>query len=157
VTAIERAARLADRLFDRARHRSAFELGERHAADGDLRVLTGSKYVLLVTYRRDGTPVPSPVWCAIDDGGRAFVKTAADVGKVKRIRHDSRVLLAPCTARGKPMGPAIRGSARLVPPEVWLHAEQTLAAAYGAGRRASEAMLSATGEAAYLEIAPRNG
>ena len=156
MSAIERAARIADRLFDRARHRGAFELDEANAADGDLRSLEGHKYVLLVTFRRDGTAVPAPVWCAIDDGGRAFVKTAADVGKVRRVRNDSRVLLAPCTARGKPVGPAVRASARVLPPEEWAHAERTLAAAYGAGRRASEAMLGSAGQPAYLEITARN-
>ena len=155
MTFARRLQRLGDRVFDRGRHRDAFAVDERSAVDGDLGSLRGSTYALLVTFRRDGAAVPSPVWFAVDDAGRAYVKTAADVGKVKRVRADSRVLLAPCTARGKPTGPALRGTARVLPAEEWPRAEQLLAAAYGVGRRASEATLGAIGEVAYLEIVAR--
>jgi uncharacterized protein len=155
VNMIERVARMTDRAFDRARHTAAFRLDESAAVEEDLGSLRGRKYTLLVTFRRDGTPVPSPVWAAVDERGRAYVKTAADVGKVKRVRHDDRVLLAPSTARGRPTGPAIKATARILGPDEWPHAEQTLAAAYGIGRRASEALLGTSGAPAYFEIVPR--
>ena len=75
--------------------------------------LSAGKYLLLTTFRKDGTPVPTPVWVA-RDGDRLVVWSAADSGKVKRIRRDARVDLAPCDIGGKPTGPAVAGTARLL-------------------------------------------
>lgn len=153
---VQQLGRLGDRAFDRLRDRRAFELDEDHATDGDLGVLRGATYAVLVTYRRSGEPMPSPVWLAVDDDGRAYVKTRHDAGKVKRVRVDTRALLAPSNARGRPSGPAIRATARVLPREEWARAEAALAAAYGAGRRLSERVLGGPEElAAYLELTPR--
>jgi PPOX class probable F420-dependent enzyme len=65
-----------------------------------LDALGRSPYVSLVTYRRDGTPVPTPVW-AVSDGERLYVWTRTDSGKVKRIRNNRRVTVTPCDARGR--------------------------------------------------------
>jgi PPOX class probable F420-dependent enzyme len=75
--------------------------------------LSAGKYLLLTTFRKDGTPVPTPVWVTRDDD-RLLVWTGADSGKVKRIRRDSRVELSPCDARGTATGPAVPGSAQLL-------------------------------------------
>jgi PPOX class probable F420-dependent enzyme len=72
--------------------------------------LGDATYVLLTTFRRDGTAVPTPVWVA-PDAGALLVWTAANSGKVKRIRHDATVSVAPCTARGRPTGPAVAARA----------------------------------------------
>lgn len=149
-----RVTRFGDRIFDRLRHPTAFELSEDQVVDGEVRSLRDDRYAVLVTYRRDGTPVPSPVWVAVDAAGVAYVKTASNAGKVKRLRHDDRVLIAPSTMRGRPTGPPIRGTARVLPPEEWPHAEQTLASAYGIGRRVAERLLGGE-EAEYLSITTR--
>jgi uncharacterized protein len=67
--------------------------------------------VLLTTYKRDGSPVGTPVNIAVD-GDRAFVRTWDTAWKFKRIRNDPEVEVAPSTARGRPIGPAIRAHAR---------------------------------------------
>ena len=69
--------------------------------------------VLLTTYRRDGTPVGTPVSVAVD-GGRAYVRTWDKAWKLRRIRNNPEVEIAPCTARGRPTGPAIRAHARVL-------------------------------------------
>ena len=74
------------------------------------------KTVLLTTYRRDGTPVDTPVNIAAD-GDRAFVRTWDSAWKLKRIRNNPEVALAPSTARGTPTGPAIRARARILDGE----------------------------------------
>jgi uncharacterized protein len=74
--------------------------------------LADEKYVLLTTFRKDGRAVPTPVWVA-RDGAELAVWTAADSGKVKRIRRSGRVTLAPCDVRGRPRGPAVPGHARV--------------------------------------------
>jgi PPOX class probable F420-dependent enzyme len=76
--------------------------------------LKRERYISLTTFKRDGTPVSTPVWVAGDDG-RLLVVTAAESWKVKRIRHDSHVRVAPCTATGKVRGEAVDGVARIVP------------------------------------------
>lgn len=80
-----------------------------------LEVLATARYVQLTTFRRNGRPVPTPVWCA-RRGDEIVVWTAPDAGKVKRIRHDPRVLIAPCTVRGRPLGREIEGRASIVDP-----------------------------------------
>ena len=69
--------------------------------------------VLLTTYRRDGTPVGTPVHVAVD-GDRAFVRTWDTTWKLKRIRNNPRVEIAPSTFRGRPTGSAIRARARIL-------------------------------------------
>jgi PPOX class probable F420-dependent enzyme len=70
----------------------------------------------LTTFKRDGTPVATPVWFNVIDG-KIYVTTPADAWKVKRIRNNPGVELATCTQRGKVTGPTIAGSARLLSPE----------------------------------------
>jgi PPOX class probable F420-dependent enzyme len=67
--------------------------------------------VLLTSFRRDGTPVGTPVSLAVD-GDRGFVRSPGTAWKVKRIRRDAHVELAPCTPRGRVTGPAIQAVAR---------------------------------------------
>ena len=71
------------------------------------------KTVLLTTYRRDGTPVGTPVNIAVD-GDRAFIRTFDTAWKLKRIRNNPEVEIAPSTVGGKPTGPAIRAHARVL-------------------------------------------
>jgi PPOX class probable F420-dependent enzyme len=150
-----RMSRLSNRMYDRMRDRRAFTLRPEDAEVGNFDALRGHKYALLVTFRRDGTAVPSPVWFGLDDDGRAYVRTPHDAGKVKRIRHDQRTLIAPSTMRGKPTGPALHGTARIVAKEDWPPAEAALATAYGLGRKLYERALGGPEDrATYLEITP---
>ncbi len=68
---------------------------------------------LLTTYRRDGTPVGTPVNIAVD-GDRAFFRTYDAAWKLKRIRNNPAVAIAPSTVRGKPTGPTVRARARVL-------------------------------------------
>jgi PPOX class probable F420-dependent enzyme len=67
--------------------------------------------VLLTTYRRDGTPVGTPVSLAVD-GDHGYIRSPGTAWKVKRIARNPQVELAPCTARGRVTGPAIHAVAR---------------------------------------------
>ena len=78
----------------------------------DIDTLAKSRYLSLTTFRRDGTPVATPVWVA-RQGDELLVYTASSSGKAKRLRNNSRVLLAPCDMRGRPRGDAVEGTARL--------------------------------------------
>ena len=83
--------------------------------------LVTAKYLNLETYRRNGTPIRTPVWFAgsrEDRSGsaiaRLYVYTTADSGKAKRIRRSGTVRIAACDARGKITGPWIDAIAEIV-------------------------------------------
>ena len=115
--------------------------------------LQGQKYCLLVTYKRSGEAVPTPVWFGLSDE-KLYVRSEADVGKIKRIRNDPQVRVAPCTARGKPLGPPTEGRARVLDqPGDEEKAEVALQANYGLGRKVYEGVGGAS-ETVYLEITP---
>lgn len=80
---------------------------------GSLEHLQANKTVLLTTFKRDGTPVSTPVSIAFVDG-RAFFRSYDKAGKAKRLRRNSLAELAPATLRGKPLGPAMRVKATLL-------------------------------------------
>ena len=58
------------------------------------------KYLSLTSFRRDGGGVATPVWF-VEADGRLLVETDAGSYKVRRIRRDPRVTIAPCTATGR--------------------------------------------------------
>ena len=78
--------------------------------------LADEKYLLLTTFRRDGTPVPTPVWAApLADGSFGFW-TSSGSGKAKRLTRDGHVTVQPCDARGnvKPGSSSTEATARVV-------------------------------------------
>ena len=77
-----------------------------------LNLLGQAKYISLTTFRKDGTPVATPVWL-VRDGDTLRVITQSDSGKAKRLRNGSRVLVAPCDARGRLKGAQVEGVATL--------------------------------------------
>ena len=95
------------------------------AAASALEPLVNQRTVLLTTYRRDGTPVGTPVNIAVD-GDRAFVRTFDKAWKLRRIRNNPVVEIAPSTVRGKPTGLAIRARARVLSGSEAVHASQAL-------------------------------
>jgi PPOX class probable F420-dependent enzyme len=113
------------------------------------------KRALLVTYRRSGKPVPTPVWAAVGPDGLLYVRSERAAGKIKRLRRDSRLLLAPCTVRGKPLGAPFEASGRVLDAEKEPLAERALLARYGLGRALFElAMDIMRIDMCYLEITP---
>src|SRR3954454_13402951 len=68
--------------------------------DTALAALGDERFVSLTTFRRSGERVSTPVWVG-RDGDALVVLTPARSGKVKRLRHDSRIEVAPCTRFGR--------------------------------------------------------
>jgi uncharacterized protein len=104
------------------------------------RALADSSYMLLTTFRRDGTPVPTPVW-VVGDGSSLAVGTTRGTGKVKRIRRDGAVELAPCNVRGRPFGEPVRGRARLLDDEETERIQHLLIRKYGLRARLADALV----------------
>jgi PPOX class probable F420-dependent enzyme len=83
-------------------------------------ILRHEKYIDLVTYRKSGAPVHTPVWFAEQDG-RLYIRTRTDSGKVKRIRNNPRVEVAASTLRGKRTGPGIAAVAQVASDRALAH------------------------------------
>jgi PPOX class probable F420-dependent enzyme len=64
-------------------------------------VLENEKYILFTTYRRNGTPVATPVWIVPLDDGKIGFWTSSGSGKAKRLAHTDRVTVQPSDARGR--------------------------------------------------------
>lgn len=120
---------------------------------GSFATLRG-KYALLVTYKRDGTPIPSPVWFA-RDRDRVYVWTEVNAFKAKRLRRDSRALLAPCNARGVPLGNPMFATGRiLVDAAERQHAAAVIRRSWGPWRRLFVRLSRPVTEVHYLEFTP---
>jgi PPOX class probable F420-dependent enzyme len=118
------------------------------------------KYLSLTTYRRDGSPVATPVWF-VEDEGRLYATTAADSYKARRIRHNPAVAVAPCTARGKLRGEPVAAHAEFLPEREYAHVDRLMAEKYRWDRILILPLYrlatwlsrrTSTGEAAYLVI-----
>ncbi|MBF6301756.1 PPOX class F420-dependent oxidoreductase [Nocardia amamiensis] len=81
-----------------------------------LAAVAAADYVLLTTFRKDGTPVGTAVW-AVSENGKLYVWTVTDSWKVKRLRRNPAVTLQPCGATGKPHGEVVEGTARILDAE----------------------------------------
>ena len=124
------------------------------ARTGSLEELARAKRTLLISYRRDGTPVPTPVWAA-PAGGVLYVRSERSSGKVKRLRNDARLLLAPCTLRGEPLGAPLEARGRVLEPAEEALAERALARRYGIGRALFERAMDALRvDMCFLELTP---
>ena len=97
----------------------------------DSAALDRHRYLSLATYRRSGAEVATPVWFAATEG-KLYVFTAAEAGKVKRLRHSSRARVAPSDARGRVRGDWRPAIARiLTEPQAIERARAALRAKYG--------------------------
>jgi PPOX class probable F420-dependent enzyme len=119
------AAALAVRL-----RQLGYVLGRVGIAAGDAWApFVRQKTVAVTTFRRDGTPVSSPVSIAVD-GEVAYFRTWHTAGKAKRLRRDPTVLIAPSTGVGRPTGPPVRGKAELLDGDEARYAARLLARKY---------------------------
>jgi PPOX class probable F420-dependent enzyme len=91
--------------------------------------LQDQKYISLTTFRKNGIPVRTPVWFAEQDG-KLYVFTNPKSGKVKRIRNNPRVRIAPSTIRGRVTGPEFSARARILPREEWPEARRIMERKY---------------------------
>jgi len=74
------------------------------------------KYINLETYKKDGTPIRTPVWFVIDKD-LIYVITRDSTGKVKRLRNNLDVRTVPCSFKGEPKNEWIKGKADMITGE----------------------------------------
>ena len=78
--------------------------------------LADARFIDLVTFRRSGEPVGTPV-LFVQDGNRLLVRTAAGTWKLKRIAHTPDVEVTPSDQKGRHLGATVVGTARVLGPE----------------------------------------
>jgi len=91
---------------------------------------TKANYLNLETFRKIGAGVRTPVWFA-EEGTVFYIYTLPDAGKVKRIRNNPKVRLAPCDMRGNLRGAWIDAHARLCSGDEAVHGQDLLRRKYG--------------------------
>jgi PPOX class probable F420-dependent enzyme len=96
----------------------------------DIERLGRGSYLLVTTFRKDGTPVPTPVWVG-RDGDELIVWTQTTAGKVKRVRNNPTVELAACGPRGQPRGETVKGTARILDADDTERGRRVLRKKYG--------------------------
>jgi len=78
--------------------------------------LEGQNYLNLETFRKNGNGVRTPVWF-VRENNTLFIRTIDGSGKVKRVRNNSWVNIAPCKRDGALLGEWIPAQARVVSDE----------------------------------------
>ena len=110
--------------------------------------LESADYMLLITYRRNGTPVETPV-PFVQAGGRVYVATRCDAGKVTRLEATGLATLAPCTASGRLLGTKVAAQGRVLEGADAAQAEAALSA-----KHSLRAPAAGLGRRVYLELRP---
>lgn len=99
--------------------------------DSKIQLLDRKHYVSLVTFRKDGSEVPTPVWFA-ERYGKLYAYTDGASYKVRRLKNSNKIKVAPCTVTGTVTGDWINGSARIISdPTLVRHAYDALKKKYG--------------------------
>lgn len=110
-----------------------------------------ARAIMLTTFRQSGEPVGTPLWLVVRDGS-IWATTTATSGKVKRIRNNPRVTVAPCTQTGRLTGPAQEGHARLMESEESARALAAIRHRYGIFDRIMSLINSLQGETEEIGI-----
>jgi uncharacterized protein len=90
------------------------------------------KYLNLETFKKSGEGVRTPLWFAAEPAagpsgtGKLYVYTIGNTGKVKRVRNNGRVRIAPCNARGRLLGAWVEARAEILTGEEATHGMRLL-------------------------------
>src|SRR6516162_10097684 len=99
-----------------------------------------TKYFSLETFRKTGAGVRTPVWFASNTRSTGamttfYVYTLPDSGKVKRIRNNPKVRIAPCNMRGDVRGAWLDAQARMCSGDEVDKGQSLLIQKYGLAKR----------------------
>lgn len=130
-------------------------MSEQYTQTGDsFAALYPYEFIVLTTFRRNGQAMPTTIWFT-HDNGKLYFTTSTTTGKIKRIRNDSQVFVAPSDRVGNVLGEKVAGQAREVTSAEHEHVQNLLRAKYGA--QFDEVLNSsrlAASTRTYGEIAP---
>ena len=143
------------RVYDRMRHPRAFEIARERGAVPNFESLRGARQCLVVTFKRSGEPVPTPVNFGLSDDGRLYFRSEPHVAKIKRLARDPHVRVCACNLRGRPLGPLAEGTARVLPDSENERAHAVIDSNYRADMRVIERGYDRIGvPVVYIEVKP---
>jgi PPOX class probable F420-dependent enzyme len=143
------------KVYDGVRHPRAFEVARKPGAAVDFSALRDARQALVVTFKRSGQAVPTPVNFGLDEEGRLYFRSEPHVAKIRRIRRDPHVRVGPCNVRAKPLGPLAEGRARVLSPEESDRAYAAIEANWSPPMRVFEKGADRIGiDMVYVEIEP---
>lgn len=117
--------------------------------------LEGYRFLNLSTFRKNGVPVVTTVLFAVAND-KIYVWTTKDSGKVKRIRNNATVQIAPSTRLGRPRGPMSTAAARILPVTEQREAQTLTDREFGWLKRFFGLIWRVHGrEQVYVEITPK--
>jgi hypothetical protein len=146
------------RVYDRMRSRRAFEVAGREGSAPDFTGFRGSHQCLLVTFKRSGEPVPSPVNFGLSGNATLYFRSEPHTSKVLRAGRNPHVRVGPCSLRGKPRGPMVEAIARVLDESEHERASTILAANWDPASRLLERTLDKVGVSfVYVEVTPAPG
>ncbi len=105
--------------------------------DSQLAPFAGQKYLNLESYRKNGQAVQTPLWF-VEENGVLYVYSLADAWKVKRVRNNPRVRIAPCDMRGKLKGEWVEAQASILDTAGAEYGQTLLRQKYGWMKRIGE-------------------
>jgi uncharacterized protein len=133
-------------------HRLSTNIYHRGAKMTDFDIFAKHKYINLETFRKSGVGVKTPVWF-VQEGDKLFVQTDADSGKVKRIRNNSQVNIAPCNMDGSLLGEWIPATASEInDANTGLKVNKLLDKKYGLMKKASSLASSVQGRKSTILV-----
>ncbi|MEI7644194.1 MAG: PPOX class F420-dependent oxidoreductase [Chloroflexales bacterium] len=116
--------------------------------------LSRHQYANLITYRKSGEAVSTPVWFELS-GNKVYVMTSKNSGKVKRIRNNGRVMIGPSDMRGTARGETIDGMARVLGLGEETTAKEVLDRKYGLIKVIFDFFITLSGaERDWIEVLP---
>ena len=74
------------------------------------------KYINLETYKKDGTPIRTPVWFVVDND-LIYIITRDSTGKVKRLKNNQDVQIVSCSFKGEPKNEWVKGKTEMITGE----------------------------------------
>lgn len=104
----------------------------------------GQQYLNLESYRKTGQPVRTPLWFAEDDGV-FYAYSLADSFKIKRLRNNPQVRIAPCDMRGNVKGEWVAARARLLDEAGARRTHELLNRKYGLLKRVAQMLAKLRG------------
>ena len=143
------------KVYDRLRHPRAFEVAGRPGTAADFSGFRGARQCLLVTFKRSGEPVPTPVNFGLSEYGKLYFRSEPHVAKIRRLRNNPHVRVCPCNIRGKPTGEVVEATAQVLPESENERSQRILDTNY----RPEMKVFERTGDrlnvpAAYVEVVP---
>ena len=125
------------------------------AVEDVLAGLEGYRFLNLTTFRKSGVPVVTTVLLAVAND-KIYVWTTKDSGKVKRIRNNAAVRIAPSTRLGRPRGPMSAARARILPVTEQAEAQDLTDREFGWLKKFFGLIWRLQGrEQIYIEITPQ--